>query len=321
MVLEPFASVRGCGGGDAPRWRQPPRRPCGCCGADGDSLACLACVWAGCWGWSPGARCGGSGRAAVGGMGRRGRGPSRCWAIRPTGSYYFLGGGSSVPVDRVRGRDGGPGPGAGLPPPSGGWRGRGRGGGRGPGGGGPEVPDPGAGPPRAAVPRCWGWWWRWRGGGRVRRGPVALAVVAGAHRVRGAGHVTRGDRAVERHRTVERRMPVAAAERAWRPRGGCVTTPRRVTSWRPRGTAGPSGKRCDSRHFWVSGYSERRVLVEGWAYARQHAVAEQACGHRRSWPWRSRTRQAGGERRVFRQPSAENIAQLVHEYGVKWASR
>jgi hypothetical protein len=29
---------------------------------------------------------------------------------------------------------------------------------------------------------------------------------------------------------------------------------------------------CDARHFWVSGYSERRVLVEGWAYT-QPAMA------------------------------------------------
>ncbi|TYB58067.1 hypothetical protein FXF51_38085 [Nonomuraea sp. PA05] len=75
---------------------------------------------------------------------------------------------------------------------------------------------------------------------------------------------------------------------------------------------------CDSRHFWVSGFSERRVLVEGWAYA--ESTLSRARPFVRSYlavPFADRARLAANEV-VFVAPTAENVRTLGREYGVKW---
>lgn len=78
-------------------------------------------------------------------------------------------------------------------------------------------------------------------------------------------------------------------------------------------------KVCDSRHFWVSAYSERRVLVEGWAYAQSTMSRSEPFGTSYlALPFADQARLAANDA-VFRQPSAENVARLVREYGVKWA--
>ncbi|WP_336213015.1 hypothetical protein [Nonomuraea sp. LPB2021202275-12-8] len=75
---------------------------------------------------------------------------------------------------------------------------------------------------------------------------------------------------------------------------------------------------CDSRHYWVSGYSERRVLVEGWAYAestlsRAPLTEESYLSLGFADPDRLAVNDA-----AFMAPSAENIERLIRTYGVKW---
>jgi hypothetical protein len=80
------------------------------------------------------------------------------------------------------------------------------------------------------------------------------------------------------------------------------------------GSSGP----CDARHFWVSAYSERHVLVEGWAYT-QTAI--------------SRARQLGVSPtvvpfwdpvllalndRAFSDPSADVLQALGADHDVRW---
>jgi hypothetical protein len=81
----------------------------------------------------------------------------------------------------------------------------------------------------------------------------------------------------------------------------------------------PVGQGCDSRHFWVSGYSERRVLVEGWAYAGSTLARSTVPGPSYlTLEYADRARLAANDE-MFRHPSPENITQLVRQYGVKWA--
>ncbi|WP_237103861.1 hypothetical protein, partial [Nonomuraea sp. MG754425] len=75
---------------------------------------------------------------------------------------------------------------------------------------------------------------------------------------------------------------------------------------------------CDSRHFWVSGFSERRVLVEGWAYA--ESTLSRARPFLRSYlavPFGDPALLAANDA-VFERPTAENVRELSRKYGVKW---
>ncbi|MBB6555679.1 hypothetical protein [Nonomuraea rubra] len=75
---------------------------------------------------------------------------------------------------------------------------------------------------------------------------------------------------------------------------------------------------CDSRHFWVSGFTERRVLVEGWAYA--ESTLSRARPFVRSYlaePFVDRARLAANDV-VFEAPTSENVRTLAQKYGVKW---
>ncbi|WP_346110125.1 hypothetical protein [Nonomuraea maheshkhaliensis] len=75
---------------------------------------------------------------------------------------------------------------------------------------------------------------------------------------------------------------------------------------------------CDSRHFWVSGFSERRVLVEGWAYAESTlSRAGLSAGSYLAVPFADQARLAANDA-VFRAPTAQNVRQLADRYGVTW---
>ncbi|MEU8359220.1 hypothetical protein AB0C27_24685 [Nonomuraea sp. NPDC048882] len=75
---------------------------------------------------------------------------------------------------------------------------------------------------------------------------------------------------------------------------------------------------CDSRHFWVSGFSERRVLVEGWAYAESTlSRAGLFAGSYLTVPFADQARLAANDA-VFRAPTAQNVRQLADRYGVTW---
>ncbi|MFI6733610.1 hypothetical protein ACIBI9_11840 [Nonomuraea sp. NPDC050451] len=75
---------------------------------------------------------------------------------------------------------------------------------------------------------------------------------------------------------------------------------------------------CDSRHYWVSGFTERRVLVEGWAYAESTlSRAELFVSPYLEVPFADPVRLAANDA-VFRAPTAENVRRLAADYGVKW---
>ncbi|SDH88048.1 hypothetical protein [Nonomuraea jiangxiensis] len=80
----------------------------------------------------------------------------------------------------------------------------------------------------------------------------------------------------------------------------------------------PQWRTCDSRHHWVSGFSERRVLVEGWAYAEStQSRTELFVTSYLGVPFADPARLAANDA-VFRAPSAENVQHLAQKYGVKW---
>ena len=75
---------------------------------------------------------------------------------------------------------------------------------------------------------------------------------------------------------------------------------------------------CDARHFWVSAYSERHVLVEGWAYttpaiayAMEHGVSD------RTVPFWDQAALAANDE-AFEAPSGPALATLRDTYGVRW---
>ncbi|MGN9836594.1 hypothetical protein ACTMTI_00595 [Nonomuraea sp. H19] len=75
---------------------------------------------------------------------------------------------------------------------------------------------------------------------------------------------------------------------------------------------------CDSRHYWVSGFSERRVLVEGWGYAESTlSRTELFVTSYLSVPFADSARLAANDA-AFAAPSAENVQRLARKYGVKW---
>ena len=85
-----------------------------------------------------------------------------------------------------------------------------------------------------------------------------------------------------------------------------------------RGRAGGSRRLCDARMFWLAGYSERQVLVEGWTYSprtpeRADLFDRPIC----CLPfWDGRTLRDNDD--AFRHPSSATVRRLRDEYGVEW---
>lgn len=75
---------------------------------------------------------------------------------------------------------------------------------------------------------------------------------------------------------------------------------------------------CDARHFWVSAYTERHVLVEGWAYTTPaiEQAALQGVSDRRVTFWDQALLTANDV--AFSDPSAKALALLRDQYGVRW---
>jgi hypothetical protein len=69
--------------------------------------------------------------------------------------------------------------------------------------------------------------------------------------------------------------------------------------------------RCDARSFWLSAYSERRVLVEGWAFAPRVA----AFGAYRSFWDQDLLRRNDA---AFTAPTADGLRELRERHGVRW---
>ncbi|MER7503225.1 hypothetical protein AB0L05_39235 [Nonomuraea pusilla] len=74
---------------------------------------------------------------------------------------------------------------------------------------------------------------------------------------------------------------------------------------------------CDSRHFWLSALSERRMLVEGWAYtARNHDQAGPGLLPEHVPFWDGELFRLNEQ--VFTKPTAEALRLLRDGYGVRW---
>ncbi|WP_188037125.1 hypothetical protein [Actinotalea sp. JY-7885] len=69
---------------------------------------------------------------------------------------------------------------------------------------------------------------------------------------------------------------------------------------------------CDARHFWVAALTERRVLLEGWAYPEGFRP-----GQTRTSPFWDQERYAHNEA-VFTDPSQDAVDLLADRYGVRW---
>jgi hypothetical protein len=79
----------------------------------------------------------------------------------------------------------------------------------------------------------------------------------------------------------------------------------------------PGRRQCDNRHFWISAYTERRIVIEGWGYtAPTNANYERGVRNAfipAPYPERLEINNA-----AFRQPSAETVGRLADTYGVRW---
>jgi hypothetical protein len=69
--------------------------------------------------------------------------------------------------------------------------------------------------------------------------------------------------------------------------------------------------RCDARSFWLSAYSERRVLVEGWAFAPRVAALG---AYAPFWDQDLLRRNDG----AFTTPSPDGLRELREQHGVRW---
>lgn len=75
---------------------------------------------------------------------------------------------------------------------------------------------------------------------------------------------------------------------------------------------------CDSRHFWIAALSERRLLVEGWAYTnRANRVAVATGQNPDLLPFWDPDRLAANDV-VFTHPTAATVQRLREVYGVRW---
>ncbi|MDQ1647054.1 MAG: hypothetical protein QOJ50_3238 [Cryptosporangiaceae bacterium] len=70
---------------------------------------------------------------------------------------------------------------------------------------------------------------------------------------------------------------------------------------------------CDNRHFWISAYTERHVLVEGWGYTSQMLSGGQWY-YSKFWD----PQRLAENDRAFDAPSKDSIGRLESQYGVRW---
>ncbi|MCK2215192.1 hypothetical protein MF672_015555 [Actinomadura sp. ATCC 31491] len=152
-----------------------------------------------------------------------------------------------------------------------------------------------------------------RGVGRRGAGLVVVALLAGygvpASASAVVGHVVPdGER---RERVIPRGGREAARWVREHSGPGDVV----ATDLHCRAVAGPA---CDSRHYWVAAFSERRVLVEGWAYAESTLSRAGATGGSYlDVPFADAARLAANDA-VFTAPAAENVRELGRRHGVRW---
>ncbi|MCA2229189.1 hypothetical protein [Nonomuraea aurantiaca] len=74
---------------------------------------------------------------------------------------------------------------------------------------------------------------------------------------------------------------------------------------------------CDSREFWATALSERRVLVEGWAYTATNMDSRSPGKVKENLPFWDRERIRANDA-VFQAPSSDAVRYLRDHYGVRW---
>ncbi|ADB34777.1 hypothetical protein Kfla_5772 [Kribbella flavida DSM 17836] len=75
-------------------------------------------------------------------------------------------------------------------------------------------------------------------------------------------------------------------------------------------------KRCDARNFWLAGYAERRVLVEGWAYTPTAQSRQDSYAAINGPFWDQPLLEAND--RAFKRPAKRDLDHLWTQYGVRW---
>ncbi|MDP9866844.1 MULTISPECIES: hypothetical protein [Streptosporangium] len=89
-----------------------------------------------------------------------------------------------------------------------------------------------------------------------------------------------------------------------------------VVATNARCLGGP-GDPCDSRRFWAAALTERRVLVEGWAYTATNMSRWHPGERAETLPfWDEERIRANDE--IFDAPSAASVRRLRLGYGVRW---
>lgn len=154
---------------------------------------------------------------------------------------------------------------------------------------------------------------------------ITLALIVCA--MTGLGLAPSGERLVgiaEAQATTSRYIPVAPGDQPM-PKGGIEAARWLRAHSEPRDILATNThcrkvvkESCDNRHFWIAGYAERRVLIEGWGYT--PAIMAQAWSGKGAYfflDYWDPQRLADNDR-AFQQPSAEAIATLREKYGVRW---
>lgn len=74
---------------------------------------------------------------------------------------------------------------------------------------------------------------------------------------------------------------------------------------------------CDNRHFWISAYTKRRIVIEGWGYtaATNASAVPEIASARLPVPFPKRLAVNDA---AFQTPSAATIRRLANRYGVSW---
>jgi hypothetical protein len=79
----------------------------------------------------------------------------------------------------------------------------------------------------------------------------------------------------------------------------------------------PHAAKCDNRNFWVSAYTQRRIVVEGWGYTAPtndvSVVGKPNALLPVPFPHRLAINDA-----AFERPSRQTVTRLADTYGVKW---
>jgi hypothetical protein len=115
-------------------------------------------------------------------------------------------------------------------------------------------------------------------------------------------------------RHTRRQIPAGGAQAARYIRDHSAVTDRLATNSHCTPVYGD--KQCDARNFWLSGYAERRVLVEGWAYTPTAQSRKDGKGAINGPFWDQRLLAAND--RAFRDPTAADLNYLRTTYNVRW---